>query len=125
MRVAVTTVAPGLDAEIEPRFWRAAYLTIVDTATLQWEAVPAPGAPSVHAAGTRLGLLTTHQHVAATISSDYGPNCYIALESAGIPMYLAGACRTVREAIEQFQAGKLAAVHAPTSSGPQGAAAAQ
>ena len=61
MRVLVTTVAPGLDAEIEPRFWHAAYLTIVDTNTLQWEAVPAPGAPSVHAAGTRLGLLATHR----------------------------------------------------------------
>jgi predicted Fe-Mo cluster-binding NifX family protein len=120
MRVLVTTVTPGLDAEIEPRFWRAAYLTIVDTTTLQWEAVPSPGAASVHAAGTRLGLLATHQQVAAAISNDYGPNCYIVLEAAGIPMYLSGACKTVREAVEQFKAGKLATIYAPTSAGPQG-----
>jgi predicted Fe-Mo cluster-binding NifX family protein len=125
MRVAVTTVVPGLEAEIEPRFWHAAYLTIVDTDTLQWEAVPAPGAPSVHAAGTRLGLLTAHQRVGATISNDYGPNCYIALESAGIPMYLAGTCKTVREAVEQFKAGKLITIHAATSAGPQESVAAR
>jgi predicted Fe-Mo cluster-binding NifX family protein len=86
MRVLVTTTAPGLDVEIEPRFWHAAYLTIVDTDTLQWEAVRAPGAPSVHAAGTRLSLLATHQHVGAAISNDYGPNSYIVLESGGIPI---------------------------------------
>jgi predicted Fe-Mo cluster-binding NifX family protein len=72
----------------------------------------------VHAAGTRLGLLATHQHVGAAISNDYGPNCYIVLEAAGIPMYLAGVCRTAREAVEQFKAGQLASIHAPTSAGP-------
>ncbi len=119
MKVLVTTVAPGLDAEIEPRFWHAAFLTIVDTHTLQWEAVPAPGAPTVHAAGTRLGLLATHQDVSAAISNDYGPNCYIVLESAGIPMYLSGTCKTVREAVEQFKAGKLPTIYAPTSVEPR------
>jgi predicted Fe-Mo cluster-binding NifX family protein len=107
-----------LDVEIEPVFWHAAYLTIVDTDSLQWEAVPAPGAPTVHAAGTRLGLLATHQQVAAAISNDYGPNNYIALESAGIPIYLSGTCKTAREAVEQFKAGKLAPIRALTSVGP-------
>jgi predicted Fe-Mo cluster-binding NifX family protein len=123
MRVLVTTTAPGLDVEIEPHFWHAAYLTIVDTDSLQWEAVPAPGAPSVHAAGTRLGLLATHQHVGAAISNDYGPNSYIVLESGGIPMYLSGTCRTAREAVEQFKAGKLATIYASTSAAPEPAVA--
>jgi predicted Fe-Mo cluster-binding NifX family protein len=119
MKVLVTTATPGLDVEIEPVFWHAAYLTIVDTDSLQWEAVPAPGAPTVHAAGTRLGLLATHQQVGAAISNDYGPNSYIVLEGAGIPMYLSGTCRTVREAIEQFKSGKLAAVYASAGVGLQ------
>ena len=89
----------------------------VDTDALQWEAVPAQGAPSGHAAGTRLGLLATHQNVRAAISNDYGPNCYIVLESAGIPMYLSGRCKTVREAVEQFKAGKLAAISRAAGAG--------
>lgn len=119
MKVLVTTVAPGLDAEIEPRFWHAAYLTIVDTATLRCESVPTPAMPNVHSAGTRLSLLATHQEIGATISNDYGPNCYIVLDAAGVPMYLSGACRTAREAVEQFNAGKLVAIHSATSAGPQ------
>jgi predicted Fe-Mo cluster-binding NifX family protein len=115
MKVLVTTVAPGLDAEIEPRFMHAAYLTIVNTDTLQWDSVQAPVTAVAHAAGTRLGLLASHQHVDAAISNDYGPNCYIALDSAGIKMFLSGSCRTAREAIEQFRAGKLAAIYAPTN----------
>jgi predicted Fe-Mo cluster-binding NifX family protein len=115
MRVLVTAVAPGLDADVEPRFWHAAFLTVVDTETLQWEAVPAPVMPTVHAAGTRLGLLSTHQNVAAAISNDFGPNCSVVLEAASIPAYLSGACKTVREAVEAFRAGKLVAVSVPNS----------
>jgi predicted Fe-Mo cluster-binding NifX family protein len=118
MKVLVTTGAPGLDVEIEPRFWNAAYLTIVDTDTLQWEAVPTPSAPNVHTAGTRLALLATHQNIGAAISNDYGPNCYVVLESAGVPMYLSGMCKTVREAVEQFKAGKLPTIYAPTVAAP-------
>lgn len=117
MRVLVTAVAPGLDSDIEPRFWHAAYLTVVDTDTLQWEAVPTPAMPTIHAAGTRLALLATHQNIGAAISSDFGPNCYIVLESAGVPAYLSGKCRTVREAIGEFKAGKLPTIYAPTSEG--------
>jgi len=61
----------------------------------------------------------------AAISNDYGPNCYIVLESAGIPMYLSGRCKTVREAVEQFKAGKLAAIYGPTSAGPHETAGTQ
>ena len=117
IRVTATTVAPGLDAEIEPRSGYAAHLTIVDTDTLQWEAVPAFGASSVPVAGTQLGLLATHQHVGAAISDDCGPNSYIVLESGGISIYLSGTCKTARAAIEQFNGGKLATIYAPTSFG--------
>ena len=54
----------------------------------------------------------------STLNNDYGPNCYIVLESAGIPMYLSGTCRTVREAVGQFKAGRLPTIYAPTSAGP-------
>ena len=125
MKVLVTTGAEGLDAAIEPRFWRATYLTVVDTESMEWEAVPTPSAPNVHTAGTRLSLLAIHQGITASISNDYGPNCYVVLEAAGIPMYLSGECKTVREAVEHFKAGKLLNIYAPTSAGPEETVAAQ
>ena len=51
------------------------------------------------------------------ISNDYGPNSYIVLESGGIPLCLSGTCQTAREAVEQFKAGKLATIYAPTHAG--------
>ncbi len=116
MRVLVTSVAPGLDAAIEPRFWHAAYLTVVDTDILECESIEAPHMPNVHTAGTRLGLLATHQQISAAISNDYGPNCYVALDAAGIRMYLSGTCQTVREAVEQLKANKLVTIFQPTVS---------
>ncbi len=119
MRALVTAVAPGLDADVERRFWHAAYLTVVDTDTFQWESIPASGLSSIPASGTKLSLLATHQNIAAAISNDFGPNCYIVLESVGIPMYLSGDCRTVREAVEEFRLGALPTIYAPTSVGPR------
>ena len=121
MRVPVTTAAPGLDVEIEPHFWHAAYLTIVDTDTLQWDALPALGAPSVHAAGTDsacwppTSAWCSHQQ---RLRAEQLHRARI----GGIPRYLSGTCKTAHEAVEQFKAGKLAGPH-PTSARPQELAA--
>jgi predicted Fe-Mo cluster-binding NifX family protein len=123
VKVLISAAAPGLDANIEPRFCESAYLTAVDLSTMDWESLPAPGAATVHAAGTRLGLLAVHQNVEAAISNDYGPNCYVVLEGAGIPMFLSGDCKTVREAAERYAAGKLRPIHAPAGARPNDAAA--
>lgn len=116
MRVLVTTVEPSLDSELERKFWRAKYFVIADTDTYEWEAIPNPGAPTAHAAGTRGGLLAINQHIDATISGDYGPNCYVVLEAAGIPMYQCGQCKTARDAVTAFRTGHLQVVYGPTVS---------
>jgi len=114
MKVVVTTVGPDLDSEIEPRFWRAVYFLIVDTQTWEYEALPNPGAPTVHAAGTRGAILLEQHKIDVSISGDYGPNCYVVLDAAGITMYLQGSCRTALEAVQAFLDGKLQTIYAPT-----------
>ncbi|MCX6028095.1 MAG: hypothetical protein NT169_02185 [Chloroflexi bacterium] len=69
---------------------------------------------------TRAALLAAKHGVKATISGDYGPNCYGVLEGAGIPMYLCGAAKTARAAVKLFRAGQLVSVNAPISSGSHG-----
>jgi predicted Fe-Mo cluster-binding NifX family protein len=118
MKVVVTTMGPDLDSEIEPRFWKAVYFLIVDTQTWQCEALLNPGAPSVHAAGTRGALLVEQHKIDASISGDYGPNCYVVLDAAGIRMYLQGSCRTAREAVQALLDGKLRTIFAPTVAAP-------
>ena len=40
MKICVTATANSLDAQIDPRFGRCAYLIIVDSETMQFEAIP-------------------------------------------------------------------------------------
>jgi predicted Fe-Mo cluster-binding NifX family protein len=117
MKILLTATSPGFDSNIDPRFGRGAYLIVVDTDTLDWQAHPNPGVNASGGAGTQAAQLAANQQVKAVISGDFGPNAYNALQAAGIAMYLYGTSTTVREATEHFKAGKLESVGAPTGPG--------
>jgi predicted Fe-Mo cluster-binding NifX family protein len=117
MKILLTATSPSLEANIDPRFGRGAYLIAVDTDTLEWQAQPNPGVNASGGAGTQAAQIAADQQVKAVISGDFGPNAYNALQAAGIKMYLYGESTTLREAIEHFKAGKLKSVEAPTGGG--------
>ena len=83
----------------------------------EWQAHPNPGVGASGGAGTLAAQFAANQHVSSVISGDFGPNAYNALQAAGIDMYLFGASISVRDAIEQFKAGRLERVGAPTGRG--------
>jgi predicted Fe-Mo cluster-binding NifX family protein len=120
MKILLTATSPSIDSNIDPRFGRGAYLIVVDTDTLEWQAHPNPGVGASGGAGTQAAQIAANQPVKAAISGDFGPNAYNALQAAGIDMYLYGTSSTVKEAIEQFKAGKLESVGAPTGRGHHG-----
>jgi predicted Fe-Mo cluster-binding NifX family protein len=120
MKIILSTSSPNLDAEIDPRFGRGATLLVVDTDTMQAEGHPNPGVNASGGAGIQAAQFIADQKAEAVISGDFGPNAFDALHAAGIAMYLYGDCRTAREAIERFQAGKLQSVGAPTQRGHHG-----
>lgn len=114
MKIIITTTAPSLDSDIDPRFGRGANFLVVDPDTLEWEAHPNPGVNAMGGAGTQAAQFVVQQKADAVISGDFGPNAYIALAAVEIPMYLCGAGGSVRSVIERFKAGQLERVHAPT-----------
>jgi predicted Fe-Mo cluster-binding NifX family protein len=114
MRIIMTTVAPNIESEVDPRFGRGAYLLVVDPDTMEWLAHPNPGASASGGAGIQAAQFVTEQKADAVISGDYGPHAFEALHAAGVPMYLFGSCRTVRDVIVQFKAGQLEQVGAAT-----------
>lgn len=120
MKLLVTATAPALEAAVDPRFGRAAHFIVVDTDSLQWQAHQNQGVNATGGAGALAAQFAAQQGVQAVISGDFGPNAYRALATAGIQMYLLGESRTVAEAVEQFKAGKLAQVNAPTGAGYHG-----
>ena len=42
MKIALSVTAPGLDAEIDPRFGRCPYFIVADPDTMAFEAIPNP-----------------------------------------------------------------------------------
>jgi predicted Fe-Mo cluster-binding NifX family protein len=114
MKIIITTTSPDLDAEVDPRFGRGWYFLAVDSDTLAWEAHANPALEAAGGAGTQAAQFVAGLGVGAVISGDFGPNAYLALEAAGIAMYLLGTDGSARAVAEAFKNGQLERVGGPT-----------
>jgi len=116
MKICVTSTANNLDAQIDPRFGRCSYLVIVDSETMQFEAVPNMAAGATGGAGIQAAQTIASKGVKLLITGNVGPNAFGALSAAGIEI-VTGAFGTVREAVEKFKRGELSKTGAPTVGG--------
>ncbi len=108
MKIAVTSTGPNLDSPVDYRFGRCAYFIIVDTDTLEFQAIPNPASAAPGGAGTMAAQFVASQGVSHVITGEVGPNAYPALMAAGVTP-VTGATGTVREAVEAFKSGRLQA----------------
>ena len=117
MKVVLSATSPSLDATVDPRFGRGAYLLVVDTTSLEFEAHPNPGVSATGGAGIQAAQFVASQKAEAAVSGDFGPNAFDALKEAGVSMYTYGDCQTVQEAIQKLKAGQLDPVGSPKRGG--------
>jgi predicted Fe-Mo cluster-binding NifX family protein len=106
MKVAVSSMGNDLDAEASPKFGRCPTFLIVDSESMQFEAIEnsamnAPGGAGIQAAQTVVGT-----KVRAVITGEVGPKAAQVLQAAALPVYLFRG-GTTRRAVEDFKAGKL------------------
>jgi len=117
MKIAVSASRPELDAEINPRFGRAPYFLIVQPDTLEFEAITNQDTLQIaHGAGIQAASLVAKHRPVAVITGNCGPKAYQTLQAAGIQVIL-GVSGSVREAVQQYQQGKLGAAAAPNKEG--------
>jgi predicted Fe-Mo cluster-binding NifX family protein len=116
MKICVTATAASLDAQIDPRFGRCSYFAIVDSETMQFEAIPNTAAGVSGGAGIQAAQIIANKGVKLLITGNVGPKAFQALSAAGIEV-VTGAVGTVREAVEKFKRGKLSTTAAPTVGG--------
>jgi predicted Fe-Mo cluster-binding NifX family protein len=116
MKICVTATADSLDAQIDPRFGRCAYLIIVDSETMQFEAVPNSAAGATGGAGIQAAQTIANKGVELLITGNVGPNAFGALSAAGIEIFT-GASGTVKEVVEKFKRGEFNKTGAPTVGG--------
>ncbi len=114
-RIAISTAGDNLEAAVDPRFGRAERFLIVDVETGEFEVLDnsASGALA-HGAGIQTAQVVANAGVEAVVSGFVGPKAFDALAAAGIKI-CQGAAGTVRQAVQDYAAGKL-----KPSSDPQG-----
>ena len=121
MKTAITATEPALDANLDPRFGRCAYFLIVDTDSLDFEAVENPNVALGGGAGIQSAQLMAAKDVKFVLTGNCGPNAHATLTAAGIGV-IPGCSGTVRDAIEQFKAGQFNTASKPTVASHSGMA---
>ena len=106
MRIAVSTTAPGLDAEVDPRFGRCEYFVIVDPQTMEFETLDNSNAMASGGAGISTAQMIANKGVEVVLTGNCGPNAYKTLSAAGIQV-VTGVSGRMKDAIEAYKAGKL------------------
>jgi predicted Fe-Mo cluster-binding NifX family protein len=117
MKVAISAEGPSLDSRIDPRFGRCPFLLVVDTETLEWEAVENAARAASGGAGIRTAELLADRAISHVLTGRCGPNAQTALAAAGIRI-IEGCEGTAREAISRFSAGEFTASSRPEAASP-------
>jgi predicted Fe-Mo cluster-binding NifX family protein len=113
MKIAVSAIGKDLDAPVDPRFGRCQYFIIVDSDTLEFEAIENPNIGLMSRAGTKSGHMMADRGVQFILTGNIGPNAFKALSAAGVQI-VTGVKGTVTEAIHQLNSDQLRPVSRAT-----------
>jgi predicted Fe-Mo cluster-binding NifX family protein len=106
MKICVTAQGKTLDDQVDPRFGRCQFFIVVDTDTLDFEAVENQSAQFSGGAGIQSGQLMASKGVKAVLTGNVGPNAFQTLTAGGIKIYT-GLSGKIRDAVEKYKGGSL------------------
>ena len=106
MKIAISATGITLDADVDPRFGRCQHFIVVDTETMQFEAIDNSSAMAAGGAGISAGQTIAGKEVQAVLTGNCGPNAYQVLSSAGMQV-ITGVSGKVSKAIEDYKSGKF------------------
>ena len=107
MRIALTSAGTDLNADLDPRFGRAAYFIIVDPDTMDFEAVENRQNLNLpQGAGIQAGKTIVDNQADVLITGHCGPKAFKVLQAAGVKIVTGGSGK-VADAIEKFKKGEL------------------
>ena len=104
MKIAISAEGAYLTSNVAHRFGLSPYLLIVDTETMDFKALPNPGAASQRGAGVQAVILTIDKGIRVILTGYCGPTIYNQLVSNGIQV-ITGVSGTVKEAVDKYKAG--------------------
>ena len=119
MKIADTANGTDLDAPASPIFGRCPTYILVDTETMQYEAVANPAVAAGGGAGVQAAQFVIERGAQAVVTGNVGPNAFGVFRAGGIPVYLfAGG--TVQRAVEAYKGGQLSSASGATVSAHAG-----
>ena len=124
MKIAITSNGANLDAPTSPVFGRCPMVVLVETETLQFEAIENPAIAAPSGAGIQAAQLVVEKGAQAVVTGNIGPNALEVFQSAGVPIYRSED-GTVQDAVEAFKAGKLQPIAIPNAQAGAGTGAGQ
>jgi predicted Fe-Mo cluster-binding NifX family protein len=114
MKVVVSAMQEGLDAEVSPVFGRCPVYVFVDSETMESESAPNPAMSAAGGAGIQAAQFAASKGVNAVLTGNVGPNAFNVLQAAGITIYPVSS-GTVRQAVEALESGQLQPISGASS----------
>jgi predicted Fe-Mo cluster-binding NifX family protein len=117
-KIAISCEEPSLNAQVDPRFGRAAGFLIVDSESMDFEYLD-NGASQVMAqgAGIQAAEIVAQSGAFVVLTGFVGPKAFRALSAAGIQVGQNLEGVTVRQAIERYKAGDVETATEPNRKG--------
>lgn len=107
MKVAVTAKGPELSSPVDPRFGRAAYIIIVDTETMECEALDnTTNVNAFKGAGIQAATMIADKGVEVLLTGYCGPNAFKTIQAAGVKV-VNDVSGTVEEAVQKCISGDV------------------
>lgn len=107
MRILVTSTGDSLESEVDPRFGRAKKFILYETDDSSFSVIDnQQNVEAMQGAGVQASQTIVNSGAETLITGNCGPNAFRILSEAGIKVFI-GAKGKVKEAIEDFQKGKL------------------
>lgn len=107
MKIAVTSTGKELTSDVDPRFGRAAYFIIVDSATLEFEVIENTQNLNLpQGAGIQAGKTILNSKAEVLITGNCGPKAFKVLNEAKIKIITAAKGRVI-DVVQKYKNGNL------------------
>ncbi|HID25267.1 MAG TPA: dinitrogenase iron-molybdenum cofactor biosynthesis protein [Thermoplasmata archaeon] len=113
MKICVTSTGKNLDAQVDSRFGRCRYFLVVDTETMDAEAISNEGAAASGGAGIKAAQTIAGADVKTVLTGNVGPNAFQILQAAGIKV-VTGVNGRVKDVVEKYKKGELRETTTPS-----------
>ena len=117
MKLAISAMEGHINAEVDPRFGRAAYFLIVDTDTMAVKAIRNPNLEALLGAGIQSAELVAREGAQVVLTGECGVHAFDTLSRLGVKV-VTGITGRVADAIRDFTQGKVAFASEPNIACP-------